>query len=100
METIERFRNFINDVNTYYEGNLIDLFPYVDMLNDVLKILNDVEKLKKAIEILKEVFEIDLDKKLLSGDFPLVYRHVDLCRYAKNLSQQEYDLLKEVLSND
>lgn len=53
METIEKFKNFVNDVNTYYEGNMIDLFPYVDMLNNVLKILNNVEKLKKAIEILK-----------------------------------------------
>ena len=56
METIERFRNFINDVNTYYEGNLIDLFPYVDMLNNVLKILNDVEELKENYEKLYKTY--------------------------------------------
>ena len=56
-------------------------------------------RLEKALEILKDKFNFELDKPIPNGLYPLVYenRESGVPRLAKGLSQQEYELLKEVL---
>ena len=58
-----------------------------------------IQKLEKAIEILKDKFNFELDKPIPNGVYPLVYenRESGVPRLAKGLSQQEYEILKEVL---
>lgn len=50
------------------------------------------EKLKKAIEIIKKNYTVRLEKLE-------PYYHIVICGNIRRLSQQEYDLLKEVLGD-
>lgn len=56
----------------------------------------EIDKLKKAIEILKDKYDFDI---YYNENFTTPTVTVN-CDYFKELTQQEYELLKEVLGND
>lgn len=70
---------------------------YSDQLNYVWNIAkslkNDLEELKKALDILKEKLEIELHKDDLCFPIPMISGS----EIYQNLTQEEYELLKEVL---
>ena len=64
---------------------------------DYVKTLSENEKLKKVIEFLKNKLTVEIKQHICSDSYYLDYS--DYCYVDSNLTQQEYDLLKEVLGD-
>lgn len=104
LKKLEQLEKENESLNNIIETDIKDL-QELRKENQDLKIENfdlelvlngEIDKLKKAIEVLKDKYDFDI---YYNENFTTPTLTIN-CDYFKELTQQEYELLKEVLEND
>ena len=86
------------DLETYRNIKICNLLQdESNLIKDHLELLDENEKLKKAIEIIKKK---RVNLKLMFQEPNTLEAYNNYCLPIYKLTQQEYDLLKEVINNE
>ena len=84
-----------NNRNFYEQPIVITYQQAIQIENECLALEQENEKLKKVLKILTQKIVIKAHRNFLFGG-----RHLDIANTTMKLTDEEYELLKEVLGND
>ena len=79
----------------YLKDHHLNAIPYYDWLNDIEKYILKAQKEHKALEVIKEIIDFDLAE--IGGRKVCIYSGNDGDDVVKMVSEEKFNILKEVL---
>ncbi len=79
----------------YLQDHHLNAIPYYDWLNDIEKYILKAQKEHKALEVIKEIIDFDLTE--IGGRKVCIYSGNDGDDVVKMVSEERFNILKEVL---
>ena len=79
----------------YLQDHHLNAIPYYDWLNDIEKYILKAQKEHKALEVIKEIIDFDLAE--IGGRKVCIYSGNDGDDVVKMVSEEKFNILKEVL---